>query len=197
VSSVPPATCPTTPGRGQYLQARSLRSTVEAMAPNKQPTPEDRSDAIRIALAGLASGEESDEILSKLGALHIRYNTFPAEELLELASDAIDESGATPADPIDCEGIRERFLPEHLFSGKTQHHKSKYAISVAAMIHGGVYPDLLDDAAWWQADDLWTYSYFALLLYIRVAAERTGQSVEEVARSIADRRGVTLITPES
>ena len=62
------------------------------------------------------------------------------------------------------------------------------------MIHGGVYPDLLDDAAWWQADDLWIYSFFAFLLYVRVAAERTGQSVEEVARSIADRRGVTLFT---
>jgi hypothetical protein len=165
------------------------------MAPNKQPTTEGRSDAIRIALAGLGSGEESEEILSKLSALHIRHNTFPAEELLELASDAIDESGAMPVDPIDFEGIRERFLPEHPFSGKTQHYKSKYAIAAAAMIHGGVYPDLLDDAGWWQADDLWTYSFFALLLYVRVAAERRGQSVEEVARSIADRRGVTLITP--
>jgi len=167
------------------------------MAPNKQPTSEDRSDAIRIALAGLASGEGSEAILSKLGVLHIRHNTFPAEELLELASDAIDESGAAPADPIDCEGIRERFLPEHPFSGKTQHHKSKYAISAAAMIHGGVYPDLLDDAAWWEADDLWRYSFYALLIYARVAAERTGRSSEDVARSIAGHRGVTLITPDS
>ncbi len=95
------------------------------MAPNKQPTPEDRSDAIHIALAGLASGQQSEEILSKLSDLHIRRNTFLAEELLELASGAIDESGATPADPIDCEGIRERFLPERPFFGKTQHHKSK------------------------------------------------------------------------
>src|SRR5664280_2444113 len=113
------------------------------MAPNKQPTAEDRSDAIRIALAGLSSGEQPEEILSKLSALHIRHNTFPAEELLELASNAIEESGAMPADPIDSEGIRERFLPDHPFSGKTQHYKSKYAISAAAMIHGGVYPCLL------------------------------------------------------
>jgi hypothetical protein len=162
------------------------------MAPNKQPTAENLSEAIRIAIAGLAYGEQAEELLSKLGNLHIRYNTFPAEELLELASDAIEESGATPADPIDCEGIRERFLPDHPFSGKTQHYKSKYAISAAAMIHGGVYPDLLNDAAWWQGDDLWVYSFFAFLLYVRVAAERTGQSVEEVARSIADRRGVTV-----
>jgi hypothetical protein len=164
------------------------------MAPNKQPTAEHRTEAIRIAIAGLAYGEQAEELLSKLGALHIRYNTFPAEELLELASDAIEESGATPADPINCEGIRERFLPDHLFSGKTQHYKSKYTISAAAMIHGGVYPDLLDDAAWWEADDLWVYSFFAFLLYMRVAAERSGRSVEEVARSIADRRGVTVRT---
>ena len=164
------------------------------MAPHKQPTAENRSDAIRIALAGLASGVPSEEILSKLGALHIRHNTFPAEELLELASDAIEESGVTPADPIDCEGVRERFLADYPFSGKTQHHKSKYAISAAAMIHGGVYPDLLDDAAWWEADDLWVYSFFAFLLYVRVAAERTGQSVEQVARSIADRRAVAART---
>jgi hypothetical protein len=164
------------------------------MAPNKQPTAEHRSEAIRIAIAGLAYGEQAEELLSKLGVLHIRYNTFPAEELLELASNAIEESGATPADPIDREGIRERFLPDHPFSGKTQHYKSKYTISAAAMIHGGVYPDLLDDAAWWEADDLWVYSFFAFLLYMRVAAERSGRSVEEVARSIADRRGVTVRT---
>jgi len=164
------------------------------MAPNKQPTAEHRSEAIRIAIAGLAYGEQAEELLSKLGVLHIRYNTFPAEELLELASNAIEESGATPADPIDCEGIRERFLPDHPFSGKTQHYKSKYAISAAAMIHGGVFPDLLDDAAWWEADDLWVYSFFAFLLYMRLAAERSGRSVEEVARSISDRRSVTMST---
>ncbi len=166
------------------------------MAPRKQPTPEDRSDAVQLVLAGLAFGQDVDPILEKLGASHIRHNTFPAEELLELASDAIDESGATTAEPIDFENIRERFLPEHHFSGKNQHYKSKYAISAAAMIHGGVYPDLLADAAWWQTDDLWIYSFFTLLIFIRAAAERTGRSVEEVATSIADRRLVRLVPTE-
>jgi hypothetical protein len=97
------------------------------MVPRKQPTSEDRSDAIQIVLAGLASGQDFDPVLERLGALHIRHNIFPTEELLELASDAIDESGASAADPIDFEEIRERFLPEHRFSGKNQHYKSKYA----------------------------------------------------------------------
>jgi hypothetical protein len=162
------------------------------MAPRKQPTPEDRSDAVRLVLAGLASGQDFDPIIDQLGALHIRNNTFPGEELLELASDAIDESGATAAEPIEFEKLRERFLPEHRFSGKNQHYKSKWALSAAAMLHGGVYPDLFDDAAWWQTDDLWMYSFYALVIFMRAAAERTGRSLEEVARSIADRRMVRL-----
>jgi hypothetical protein len=162
------------------------------MAPKNQLTPEARSDAVSMVLGGLASGQDFDQILGQLETLHVRHNTFPAEELLELASDAIDESGATKAEPIDFENIRERFLPEHRFSGKNQHYKSKYAVSAAAMIHGSVYPDLLDDAAWWQTDDLWVYSFFALLIFVRAAAERTGRSVEEVAASIADRRLVRL-----
>ena len=139
-----------------------------------KPTPEDRIDAVQIVLVGLASGQDSDPILEKLAALHIRHNTFPADELLELASDAIEESGATTAEPIDFENIRERFLPEHHFSGKSQHYKSKYAISAAAMIHGGVYPDLLDDAGWWQTDDLWVYSLFALLIFVRAVRRTNG-----------------------
>ncbi|HEY6624031.1 MAG TPA: hypothetical protein VIX85_09385 [Acidimicrobiales bacterium] len=102
------------------------------------------------------------------------------------------ESGASTVDPIDFERIRERFLPDHGFSGKNQHYKSKYAISAAAMIHGRVYPDLLDDAAWWQTDDLWLYSFFALVIFMRAAPERTGQSVKEVALAIADRRMVRV-----
>ena len=69
------------------------------MAPRKQPTPEDRHDAVVVALTGLASGQDLDSVIEKLGALHVPRNTFPAEELLELASDAIGESGTTAADP--------------------------------------------------------------------------------------------------
>ena len=163
------------------------------MAPRKQPTPEDRHDAVVVALTGLASGQDLDSVIEKLGALHVPRNTFPAEELLELASDAIGESGTTAADPIEFEKIGERYLPKHGFSGRNQHYKSKYALSAAAMIHGGVYPDLLDDAGWWQTDDLWIYSFFAFVIFIRAAAARTGYSVEEVAISIADRRTIRLV----
>jgi hypothetical protein len=119
------------------------------------------------------------------------------EHLLELASDAIEESGATRAEPIDYEGIRERYLPDYRFSGRAQHHKSHYALSAAAMIRGGVYPDLLGEVQWWQSDDFWTYAFYAFLAYVRVAAERTERSVGDVARSIAGRRGVPLDLPDT
>jgi hypothetical protein len=159
------------------------------------PTEADRTAAIRTALAGLAFDEEPDSILARLADLHPPHNTFPGEELLELASDAIDESGATRAEPIDYEGIREGYLPDFHFTGKNQHHKSHYALSSAAMIRGGVYPDLLGEVQWWRSDDFWTYAFYALLAYVRAAAARTERSAAEVARSIADRRGVLLDPP--
>jgi hypothetical protein len=45
----------------------------------------------------------------KLAALHLRDNTFPAEVLLELAAEAIGESGASPAEPMHYEGWEYAF----------------------------------------------------------------------------------------
>jgi hypothetical protein len=50
------------------------------------------------------------------------------------------------------EGLRERFLPECTFHGR-QNTRLQYAVLAAAALHGGTEPDLLDEAAWWQADD--------------------------------------------
>jgi hypothetical protein len=69
--------------------------------------------------------------------LHPRHDTFPGEVLLDLAADAIGVSGASRQSPIEFEGIRDRYLPEALAHTKAQHHKSKYALRAAAMLHGG------------------------------------------------------------
>ena len=114
---------------------------------------------------------EFAEIQSKLADLHPEQNTFPAEELLELAAEAIQESGATTANPIEYEAIRERYLPEYTFSGKGQHHRSHCALSASAMIRAGVYPDPLGEVVWWRDDDLWWYAFWALVIYLRIAAE--------------------------
>ena len=104
-----------------------------------------------------------------------RNNTFPGELLLDLAADALDIAGASRETPREFEGIRERYLPEAVASTRAQHHKSKFALRAAAMIHGGVDPGLLDEVQWWRTDDLWYWSLEALAVYLRAAAERTGR----------------------
>ena len=56
----------------------------------------------------------------------------------------------------------------------------------AAALYGGTEPDLLDEVAWWQADDFWQYALFAAVAYIRSTASRAGvpasQACQELAR---------------
>ncbi len=164
------------------------------MARKAGPSDEDYDRAARLGLLGLTAGKDADvdSIMEQLAGLHPRNNTFPAEVLLELAAEAIEESGASPADPIQYEGMRDRHLPEYHFRGKSQQHKSHYALMAAAMIRAGVYPDLLDEAYGWGIDDMWEYAFYALVLYGRVAAERTGRSLEDIATALAERRGIDL-----
>jgi hypothetical protein len=121
------------------------------MARKSGPSEDDYDNAARLGLLGLTADEDSDvgAIMEQLATLQPRNDTFPAEVLLELAAEAIEESGASPADPVQYEGMRDRYLPEYQFRGKTRQHKSHYALIAAAMIRAGVYPDLLDEAYGW------------------------------------------------
>ena len=152
----------------------------------------DWADAIQFTLESLVSGQDLDPILRELAVSRPRDSTSLGAELLELAADAIEEAGASRSEPIDYEGIRERHLGEFTFRGRVQHHKSHYALTAAAMIRAGVRPDLDGEVAWWSRDDLYEFAFFALLAYLRVAAERTSRPVEVIVRSIAEKRGITL-----
>ncbi|HEV2252809.1 MAG TPA: hypothetical protein VGS06_06410 [Streptosporangiaceae bacterium] len=108
--------------------------------------------------------------------------------LLDLAADALDWCRASRADLLALEGLRERFLPECTFRGR-QNSKLQYAVLAAAALHGGTEPDLLDEVAWWQADDFWQYALFAAVAYIRAAASRAGVPVRQACRDLAGRPG--------
>jgi hypothetical protein len=56
-------------------------------------------------------------------------------------------------------------------------------VLAAAALHGGVEPDLLGEAAWWQADDFWQYAMVAAVGYIRAAAERAAYRCPMYARN--------------
>ncbi len=159
-----------------------------------RPTDEDYQSAARLGLLGLMADQDLDSVMERLAALHPRNNTFPAEVLLELAAEAIEESGASSAEPLQYEGLRDRYLPEFVFRGKSQQHKSHYALMAAAMIRAGDYPDLLDEAYGWGIADMWEYAFYALLVYARAAAERTGRLLEVLATVMAERRGIELDT---
>lgn len=180
------------PNAGMRMPGNLRVDSVRTMARKAGPADEDYASAARLGLLGLMAGQHSDTIMEQLAALHPRNNTFPAEVLLELAAEAIGESGASPAEPIQYEGMRDRYLPEYHFRGKSQQHNSHYALMAAAMIRAGVYPDLLDEAYGWGIEDMWEYAYYASVLYGRVAGERTGRTAETVAMAIAERRGIDL-----
>jgi hypothetical protein len=162
------------------------------MASTAHPNDRDYDNAARLGLLGLMSDQDPDTIMERLARLHARSDTFPAEILLELAADAIAESGVTAGKPIPYQGILDRYLPEYDFSGKLPQHKSHYMLTAAAMTRAGIYPDLLGEGQGWGVDDMWEYAFYALLLYVRVAAERTGRPPETVAAAIANRRGIGL-----
>ena len=158
------------------------------MPARKRPTPEDTVTARQTLLDGLARDADIFELVSELAALHPRDNTFPGEVFIRVAADALDWCGASRADPLPLEGLRERFLPECAFRGR-ENTKLQYAVLAAAALHGGTEPDLLDEVAWWQTDDFWQYALFAAVAYIRAAASRTGVPVRQACQDLAQSPG--------
>ena len=144
--------------------------------------------ARRVLLDGLARDADVFELVNELAPLHPRDNTFPGEVLLHLAADALDWCGASRADPLPLEGLRERFLPECTFRGR-ENKKLQYAVLAAAALHGGTEPDLLEEIAWWQTDDFWQYALFAAVACIRAAASRAGVPVRPACQDLAQRPG--------
>ena len=111
---------------------------------------------------------------------------------VDLAADALELSGASRAEPVEYDGIRERHLPEIDIRGKNQQHKSHYTLRAVAMIRAGVAPDLEAQVSWWSADDLLVWALYALLAYVRVAADRTGQPVDAICQRLAANHGIEL-----
>jgi hypothetical protein len=161
------------------------------MPARKRPTPGDTVTARRVLLDGLARDADISGLVSGLAPLHPRDNTFPGEVFIRVAADALDWCGASRADPLPLEGLRERFLPECTLRGR-ENTKLQYAVLAAAALHGGTEPDLLDEVAWWQTDDFWQYALFAAVACIRAAASRAGvpvrQACQDLGEALATRR---------
>ena len=101
--------------------------------------------ARRVLLDGLARDADLFELVSELAPLHPRDNTFPGEVFLRLAADALDWCGASRADPLPLEGLRERFLPECTFRGRHNTNlvprgHEYYDARFPGLLRGAAYP---------------------------------------------------------
>lgn len=147
--------------------------------------PEQRMRAaVQAVLDGLVGGDDVSELQQKLAALAVQGDLVLAETLIRLAAQAIELGGFSASDPLSYEGFRERFLSELEFRGKVDHRNSQYAIYAAAMLHGGMAPDVASDTSWWRAE-LWPYALYGLVAYVRAAAEHRNVEAAVIARELA------------
>lgn len=160
----------------------------------KKITDEDRHEAVRRLLVGIAAGQDVFELADAVADLHVKENTFPGEVYLSLAAEVVADTADAGAGPIEYEGLRERHLEEVQFRGK-ENRKVQYAVLCSAALAGGLEPDLLDEVIWWGSDDFWRYGLYAAVALIRASADRRGISVEQVVAGLAGRHGISLSQP--
>jgi hypothetical protein len=153
------------------------------MPARKRLGPAEATAATRVLLEGLEGERDLPDIAAELAPLHPRNDTFPGEVFLRVAADALGWCGASRADPVQLEGVRELYLADCSFRGR-ERSRLQYAILAAAAISGGAEPDLLDEVAWWQTDDFWQYAMYAAAAFIRLAAGRMGVPVSRVCRAL-------------
>jgi hypothetical protein len=164
---------------------------VSRHMPGRVVTEEDRVEALRLLLAGLAAGTDIFDIIDAVDPLHPRHNTFPGEVYMGLAADALEVAGANREQPVPYDGLRTTHLPECQFRGG-ENRKIQYAILAGASVRGGLEPDLLDEVVWWRTDDFWVYALYAAVALIRASAEHQGTSVTDFAKRLAERNGIAL-----
>lgn len=157
-------------------------------------TDEDRAKAKQLLLTWLGEDNEDIDTVTFAGFdLHVEHNTFPGEEFMGLAADALALAAIDRADPIEYETLLADHLSEIEFKGK-QNRKIRFAVMSSAGLRGGLDPDLLDEVVYWN-DDYWRYALFASIALIRASAAKTGVSVADLANQLATLHNVELGRP--
>jgi hypothetical protein len=147
--------------------------------------------AQRAVLWGLRRADDMHDLINAVAAHHVVGYFTPDAAMLEVAVSALDLACPAGTEPLVYEGLQERYLPEVTFTGRVEHRNIQYALYAAACMRGGLQPDLLNDAGWWQSP-LWTYAVFAVVIYGRAAAERLEVPTTEIAQRIAARHDIKL-----
>ena len=143
-------------------------------------------------LSALASGEvDVFELMGAVAPYDVRHHFTPDVAMLEIAAAALGLACPPGSEPLELEGLTDRYLSDQTLTGRTLRHRTHYAIHAAACLRGGLLPDLLREAGGWEPR-LWAYAVSAVVLYSRAAADRLGSTVPEIAVKIADELGLEL-----
>ena len=126
-------------------------------------------DPVAMLLDGLEADADLELVHRAVGDIFIADRRLSARGLLELAASAFLACGATPADPLVYDELEQRYLPEWPVRGNTARQKRRYALHAAILVSAGVEPE---DNSWWQLNDLWTYAFDAVIVFVRAASER-------------------------
>ncbi len=141
---------------------------------------------INDASFALASGEDDVvELMSAVAPYDVHHHFTPDVALLEIAAAALGLACPPGREPLEYEGLTDRYLSDQTLTGRSLRQRTHYAIHAAACMRGGLLPDLLRAAGGW-APRLWVYAVSAVVLYSRAAGERLGSTVPEIAVTIAD-----------
>ena len=151
---------------------------------------DDRAEANRRVLAALARGDDLDSIVDAVADLHVRHNTFPGDEFMRLAANALRQAGVSRDDTVDYETLLRNHLPEVDLRGKRR-SRFHYAVLTAVAVHGGLEPDLLDEVTYW-IEQYWEFALLALIAIIRACAERSATTPETFAADLAASLGIDI-----
>jgi hypothetical protein len=109
--------------------------------------------------------------------------------LLEVAATALGLASPPEREPLEYEGLADRYLHDQMLSGRTLRQRTQYDIYAAACLRGGLVLDPLREAGGWEPR-LWTYAVSAVVLYTRAVADRRWLTVPDIAIAIAQERGL-------
>ena len=78
---------------------------------------------------------------------------------------------------------KAEFVTKHLSdvsfrNQRALQERTTYALSTVAGLRGGLEPDILEDAYWWQTRDFVQSAVLAAAAYVRACAERQRQPLE-------------------
>ncbi|MDH3684412.1 MAG: hypothetical protein OEV40_31210 [Acidimicrobiia bacterium] len=146
--------------------------------------------AAPVLLAWFSTGGDPDQLMRAAFELHVRHDTFPGDEFMRLAVDALDVAQVSQGDPIAYQTLLADHLPEVEFRGK-EYRNLRFAVMSVASLRGGLDSDALDEVGYWN-DDSWRYTLWAAIALVRASASKASVSVSDLARQLAERRHLDL-----